>query len=382
MNYLLMTNDFHPNKSGRMANYYTDIADAFDNDSLYVVTPAPENEIQRDVGCKVFRMDIKLKYVNNFINKRRVYKKVIDLVKQYNINVILCGNFRPYSEIACKVSKKFKVPYYIFFHGNDIIRSSKRMQKYLLKKIQYGYVLNNSRGFITNSNYVMDLIPARYKKDKSLLVLNPGVSKTFENLEIKKPFDNPDVFRFLTVGRLAKRKGVDTVIKCLSLLRKNDYKVHYDVIGRGGQEFFENTAKKYNVDDMVTFHGFVSQDELMNFYSDMDAFLMISNFTENSIELEGFGIVYLEANAFGKPVIASYSGGIPDAVEDNKSGLLVKDPFNVEELFQKIKYLCDNKDKSQEMGLYGYNRVNSRFKYSDVVCRLTESIENDLNQSC
>jgi len=86
--------------------------------------------------------------------------------------------------------------------------------------------------------------------------------------------------------------------------------------------------------------------------------------------IEGFGLVFLEANFYKIPVIGSYSGGIRDAVKNGKTGLLVK-PNNLEDLIEKILYLYDNEEIRIEMGKQGYNRVINEFlwekRYHDFI---------------
>ena len=86
--------------------------------------------------------------------------------------------------------------------------------------------------------------------------------------------------------------------------------------------------------------------------------------------IEGFGLVFLEANYYKVPVIGSYSGGIRDAVKNGKSGLLVK-PNNLEDLIEKMLYLFDKEEIRTEMGKNGYNRVINEFlwekRYYDFI---------------
>lgn len=373
MKYLLLTNDFYPNKTGGMSNYYTGLAEAVGFESMFVLTPAVENVIEREVNCNVFRMNIITKKIGSFLNKKAVFTKASRIVEDNEIDVVLCGNFRPYTDIAYKLRKKFNTPYYIFFHGNDILRAMKRMKYNIVKTTHYNFLMNRSSGLITNSNYVMSIVPEKNKVAKNNFVLNPGINTCYEQQEIIQPFISSPV-KLLSVGRLTKRKGFESVINALSLLIKEGYDAHYDIVGRGETKHLVQLAEDKNVREHITFHGFRTNKEIMEHYKNTDIYIMVSYFSKKHEEVEGFGIVYLEANAFGKPVIASKTGGIPDAVKDNFTGLLVENPLNPSEVAEKIKNLCDNRGLGRKFGLNGYTRVNEHFTYKKIAEKLNAKI--------
>lgn len=370
MRYLLITNDFYPNNIGGMTHYYTGIADAFEPDSMVVLTVAADKCPERQLTCRVFRSTVSGSQSGTFFGKRRIRAEAFRIVEEEKIDVVLCGNVRPYGDIAYDIYKAYGLPYHIFFHGNDLLRILARMNRYILKRIAYSRMLNAARGFIANSHYVMELIPPQYKNDKSLIILNPGVAKDFENLAPEPPFKSPGRVRLLTVGRIVKRKGINQVIGAMALLKDDYPELIYDVVGGGDASPYQEQANALGISDRVFFHGFKSYEDVRHFFKSSDIFIMVSHASDEEKEVEGFGIVYLEANAYGKPVIGSATGGIEDAVLDGQTGLLVKNPFDEQEIAEKISWLCNHKEDAAAMGLAGNKRVNDQFTYGILAEKL------------
>lgn len=370
MRYLLITNDFYPNNIGGMTHYYTELAGALGKECLTVLTVAAEGPPDKPDPCTVFRTTVSNSKSGKFFGKRAMRKEAFRIVRDEKIDVLLCGNVRPYGDVAFDIHKTLGIPYYIFFHGNDLLRILTRMDRYILKRIAYGRMLNAAEGFIANSRYVMDLIPSPYILGKNRIVLNPGVGRDFVNLPLERPFREKGRIRLLTVGRLVPRKGVGQVIEALAVLKDRVPGLTYDVVGGGDASGYRSRVAALGLADRVTFHGFKSNGEVMDYFRSCDVFVMVSHASDRDNDVEGFGIVYLEANAFGKPVIGSASGGIPDAVEDGVTGRLVKDPFDVHEIAGTIAWMCDHPDEAAAMGEAGHLRVNRSFTYPVLAERL------------
>ncbi len=127
----------------------------------------------------------------------------------------------------------------------------------------------------------------------------------------------------LTVGRLVARKGMDTTIRALPALLESFPDLQYLVVGQGGYvETLERIAADAGVSEHVTFTGSVAEDELVAHYRLCDLFVMPNRELPNH-DTEGFGLVFLEANACGKPVVGGRAGGVVEAVREGENGLLV-----------------------------------------------------------
>jgi phosphatidylinositol alpha-1,6-mannosyltransferase len=164
----------------------------------------------------------------------------------------------------------------------------------------------------------------------------------------------------LTVGRLVRRKAHKMVLQALAALGDKIPDLAYLVVGEG-PERAELTAltRALQLQGRVIFTGFVPDDLLPQYYSLCDVFVMPSDETTPG-DYEGFGIVYLEANACGKPVIAGKAGGAPDAVIDEETGLLV-DAHDVDAIAAAILRLLTDSDLAHRLGENGRQRVEQAF---------------------
>jgi phosphatidylinositol alpha-1,6-mannosyltransferase len=157
--------------------------------------------------------------------------------------------------------------------------------------------------------------------------------------------------RLLTVGHVSPRKGQHRVIKALPEILKTYPDAHYHIVGRPIQEnqFFE-LAKTLLVERHVTFHGVASSHaELASFYKAADVFMLLSENQPNG-DVEGFGIVALEANLFGVPVIGAMYCGVEDAVLSEQSGYLV-DGNDIKEITKAISNCVEHQEHLRQGSL-------------------------------
>ncbi len=177
----------------------------------------------------------------------------------------------------------------------------------------------------------------------------------------------------LTIARLVARKGIDSVLRALPAVRRAVPDVAYLVCGEGPErERLEALARELGVLDLVRFPGGVPDDELTHWYCAGDVFVMPSR--SEPPDVEGFGIVFLEAGACERPVVAARAGGVPDAVADGVSGLLVA-PGDVDELAAKLVELLRDPARAAELGRRGRARVVSDLNWERVAERTLEALE-------
>ncbi len=178
----------------------------------------------------------------------------------------------------------------------------------------------------------------------------------------------------LTLARVIERKGHDTVIKSLSTILKVFPNTMYVIAGTYRKEMYDklmSLSKELKIEDKVILTGFVDRNRLNEYYSMSDVYVMVSRFSEKELDSEGFGITFLEANACEIPVIGSYSGGIPDAIQNEESGYLVQ-PDNIKELSSRIIQLFSNKELSEKIGKQGRLRAIKSFTWETIVQKIIE----------
>lgn len=178
------------------------------------------------------------------------------------------------------------------------------------------------RHTFANSRYSESAFLQRYPQCRGKTsVAYVGVSSDF-GVSTRRVDDRKEMHSLITVCRLSEaRKNVDVVLRALALL-KPQFRFQYTVIGDGSlRPELEGLARKLGIDQNVRFAGRVSDQELRRSLSASDLFILTSGISSTSFE--GFGIVYLEANASGVPVLAAKCGGAVEAVADGKSGWFV-----------------------------------------------------------
>ena len=293
--------------------------------------------------------------------------------------------YMPTSYPLANVLRALRAKVVITFHGGEIRRYTKASpvstvhRKLLLRSCA------SSDLILANSTYTANLLQ-RHGVDRSKLCITgcgadwarfnspPDVAKARKDLGLsgKKVI--------LTLGHLAERKGFDMVLKCLPTIRQKHSDVLYVIAGVGPMEpRLRAMVDELGLRDCVHFAGAVTDHEAVQYMSACDVFAMPNRETRDG-SVEGFGIVFLEANACGKPVIAGRSGGAPDAVVDGVTGFLV-DPYDFEQVGQAITKLLDDSSLAARLGQQGRQRVEREYKWETVadkaVARMLAAVEHD-----
>ncbi|MCL5004197.1 MAG: glycosyltransferase family 4 protein [Patescibacteria group bacterium] len=205
---------------------------------------------------------------------------------------------------------------------------------------------------LCNSNYVKERLVQNGVLESKVMInhLFPGHEVPFLTENIR---DDSEVQKVLFVGRLFKEKGVNILIDASARLKKKKFKLL--IVGDGWErQNLEKQAVVLGLKDRVEFHGFRSGQELSNLYQRCSFLVM------PSIWPEPFGMAGLEANAFGKPVVAFRVGGIPDWLENGVNGFLL-DEVSVESLAQGLDMLLSNHELRLKMGEQGRDKVENYF---------------------
>ncbi|KKK84045.1 hypothetical protein LCGC14_2787310 [marine sediment metagenome] len=186
--------------------------------------------------------------------------------------------------------------------------------------------------------------------------------------ELKKEFNisNKD-FIILSVGRHVPRKNFQLVLMALKEINK--LKIKYYLIGEGEEtNNLKQLTKDLNLEKCVVFLGRCDIETRNKYYKMADLFIMPS-ITKNN-DIEGFGIVFLEANYFKVPVIGTRTGGISEAIINRKTGFLIEQN-DIDDLVDKIIFFYVNEPERKEMGENGFNRVIKDFKWENIIKNYT-----------
>jgi phosphatidylinositol alpha-1,6-mannosyltransferase len=165
------------------------------------------------------------------------------------------------------------------------------------------------------------------------------------------------------------------VIRAMPLLRQRIQGVTYLIVGDGPhRQELQRLVDDTGVRECVVFAGEAKAADLPDIYALGDVFVMPNREQKDACDVEGFGLVFLEANACGKPVVGGRSGGVVDAVVDGRTGLLV-DPTNLEEVSAAIEKLLTNHELARLMGEQGRSRVVADFSWPGVASRVQRILE-------
>lgn len=180
----------------------------------------------------------------------------------------------------------------------------------------------------------------------------------------------------LTLARIIRRKGHDTVIKCLPSLIKKFPNIQYVIAGphRKKDTYLDELkllAKELSVENHIVFVDYIPDSDLNEIYSRSQVYVMVSRTYNDIGDSEGFGITFLEANACGCPVIGSTEGGIPDAVENNKNGLLVP-ADDIKSLTKAIEKFLEDQSFRRKIIDQGIERVNNDFTWEKLTIKMVK----------
>lgn len=264
----------------------------------------------------------------------------------------------------------FGIPYIVFVHGFDVYAPQKSKKTKGLMSL----VLRNAACVIANSDFTKKLIKNIVQEEK-VVVIHPAVDVSRFNqrgLSLKEKFGKNKVI--LTVARLVESKGHESVIRAMVLVREQFPEFKYVVVGDGPLELFlRGLVKDLGLDNTVIFEKGITDEMLPAYYQACDIFVLASREIFERGEVEGFGIVFLEAAAASKAVIAGNTGGVPEAVIDGQTGILV-DPLDIENMASSIVRLLQDEKTRETMGNKAKERVAQEFNLEKLKTQLQKII--------
>ena len=292
------------------------------------------------------------------------------LVLRHQIQVVHAGKNLPEGFVAYLLHRFWGVPYIVYAHGEEITVCSENTK---LSRHQ-GPVYQNAAAVVVNSRYTYGLVSALGVDSRRIVHISPGVDPDrFLPAPVpsglRRTLNVEGKLVLLTVGRLQRRKGHDKVIEALPSILEHVPNLVYLIAGDGEEEpALKQLAEQRGVTEAVRFLGRIAEDQLPSLYNLSDIFLM-ANRTMPGGDVEGFGIVFLEASACGKPVVGGRSGGTADAVRDGVTGLLI-DGESPESITEAVVRLARNRALRDEMGQRGREMITAEYDWKVVATRI------------
>jgi len=289
---------------------------------------------------------------DRFVVHRQATRNLIRLLESLRPKVVCIGTLTSCYWVVHAVRnwrKDLKVLVYV--HGEEVPKGAGFFNKLRLRALLDASALVAVSSFTKTS-----LVSAGVPADRITVITNGVDTARFQpgdrNQQIIDKYGLANRRVLLTLARLDERKGQDMVIRALSMVRDAVPDVVYLVVGEGD---YGGTLRRLvadlHLEDIVIFTGPVSDAEAVEFYRTCDAYVMPNRTTEDG-DTEGFGLVFLEAGACGKPVIGGAAGGVPDAIKHEVTGLLV-DGTSIEAIAAACIRLLRDSGLRDEFGANG-----------------------------
>jgi phosphatidylinositol alpha-1,6-mannosyltransferase len=377
---LFITNDFPPIVSGISTVFY-EFLKRVDRNNYIVIAPKIKGANNTDQKGNI--INVKRIWIPTGESAvAKIFKTILDLFYIlffsiiYKPSVIHCGQILSNTPGALLCKKILNIPYIVWVYGSETIRFG----KYKILKKMMKWILKEAKRVVVISSFTEDeYIKFGVSRDK-IVKLTPGVDTKFfipkdRDKELIKKYFLEDRIVLLTVGRLDERKGHDMVLEAISGLIPYYPNLIYLIVGKGREEErLREIVSKKELKNNVIFVGYVENDRLPDYYNLCDIFILPNRITEKSElkgDYEGFGIVFLEASACGKPVIGGKSGGTFDAIKENITGYLVN-PLLPSEIASAIKKLLSDHALREKMGKSGRDWVVKNFDWEILINKFND----------
>jgi phosphatidylinositol alpha-1,6-mannosyltransferase len=267
-----------------------------------------------------------------------------------------------------------RTPYILVTHGEDIPQRRSRSSR-LLK-----FFFSRATGFVCNSEFTAARLRRFLARDVAPTIVMPGVEDRFFQVPdpmavdaVRKTFDLQSRKTVYTIARLDERKGQDRVIEALPQIIRAHPNVVYLMSGSGPRlEQMKDLAHRCGVEGHVRFAGVIPADMIVACHYACDVFVM-PNRELCCGDTEGFGIVFLEANAAGKPAVAGSAGGAVDAVVDGVTGMIVNGEDSAD-IASAICRLLGDASLARSLGEAGRKRAWERFRWQIAARKFEDAI--------
>jgi phosphatidyl-myo-inositol dimannoside synthase len=286
-------------------------------------------------------------------------------------DVIYSGDLYPQGVVAVILKKLLRIPFVAYCHGEDITLTAERRFQPKLRNLIY----RSADAVIANGDFAVQGLLSIGIDSRKIHKITPGLDTSLfypETLEasLQQRYGLGNELVVMTVARLAPRKGHKRVLRALADLGSSVPPFKYVIVGRGSLEAeLRMLAADLKLEDKVIFAGFVPDDQLNKHYNLADIVVMPN--TGDDGDVEGFGMVFLEAGAAGKPVIGGRSGGTSEAVLEGQTGFLV-DPSDDGELRNALHSLLNDSNLRQSMGAAGLQRARTEFSWDSRAASLKQ----------
>ena len=362
---LVITNDFGP-RTGGIETFVIGLLERIKGQEVIVFTSAQGDTSEYDqkwlkeFGIQVIRDRSKI-----LLPSMRVTKKAKEIVRLHNIEVIVFGAAAPLALMAPALRKSGVKKVIALTHGHEVWWAKIFPFNFALKRIGSGVDHLTYLGEFTRNAIAQSLTK---KSADAMVKIAPGIDTAHfipqpdsMHKRITLGLENKKII--ISVGRLVHRKGQDKLIEAMPQILQKVPNAHLLLVGEGPyRSHLEKLANKLSMNHSITFAGRILYNKLPSYLSAADLFAMPSRSRFFGLEVEGLGIVYLEASACGIPVVAGNSGGAPDAVIEGVTGLCV-DGTDINQIANAVIDICGDAKRASNMGAAGRNWIVDQWRW-------------------
>ena len=361
---LFVTNDFGP-RAGGIETFIIGLIQRRPFGQTIVYTSFQENSGQFDAdwlanyGVRVIRDRSKI-----LLPTPRVALHLRGIIKKEGITTAAFGAAAPLGLLSASMKRAGVVRTVALTHGHEVWWAKVFPFNLLLRRIGSTVDVLTYLGEFTRKA-ISRALSARAQS--AMVKIAPGIDVEHfiptDASRLRESLGLNDKKVIVSVGRLVHRKGQDHLIEAMPEILKNVPRAHLLLVGEGPyREHLQNLVHQLKLESSVTFIGRIQYQDLPMYICAGDIFAMPSRSRLMGLEVEGLGIVYLEASSCGLPVLAGDSGGAPDAVIQNETGLVVSGTDN-KEIASAAVALLTNLEASQKMGTVGRQWIVDNWRW-------------------
>ncbi len=373
---LLLTYDFPP-IGGGIARWMGELAKRYPQGSLVVSTGQhPDaSDVDPTFPNRVDRLPLAARRLRSLQGLLFWSRRAAVLTRECGVEFIWCGNMKPAAYPAKWTMERLGTPFGVLLHGGDILILQHQVHQSLLKRRTARALLSSAAVLVANSQWTrersltllseLELEPG----ERQVQVVPLGADHVFfrpgvDTTGVRERYGLGEGRWLLSVARLARHKGIDTALRALARLAGSYPDLRYAVVGSGEElGALETEARDLGVGDRVRFLTDVPDRDLPAIYNCAEVYLGVSRLMEQRVE--GFGISIAEASACGIAVVAGRSGGIPEAVRDGETGLLV-DAEQPDAVSAALGRLLDDAPLRARLGAAGRRAVETYYNWDRV----------------
>ena len=362
---LCITNDFGP-RAGGIETFVIGLIERLPKDSVIVYTSSQEGSEPFDqawlqnFGVRVIRDKSKI-----LLPSLRVGRAVRKVIRENSISIVFFGAAAPLGLLSHGLRRAGATRIIALTHGHEVWWSKVWPFSWAIRRIGDGTDHLTYLGEFTRSQISRALSS---RAGEAMVKIAPGIdtehfSPQKDSISLREQLGLTDKKVIVSVGRLVHRKGQDTLVESLPKILSAVSDAHLLFIGEGPyRDYLMKRADELGVAGAITFIGRIQYAQLPRYICVGDIFAMPSRSRLAGLEVEGLGIVYLEASACGLAVIGGKSGGAPDAVLEGETGFAV-DGSSADAVADAAIMLLHNPELAKAMGARGRQWIIDEWRW-------------------